>query len=394
MRRDFVFRLLFTVGMCVLSLIVCFGLASLAVVEAAPDKISQYKDSAYEFMFPMVVGLRYIPQPLSPPSLLVLASTPSPEQINVSEEVLQGSAVKKVQPIYPLIAKAIGVSGAVQVQIVIDENGKVTEAKAVGGHPLLQAAAVEAVKQWLFKPTELSGVPVKTQGVLNFNFALDGKSIGETGSIKSSPEIIQLTVTGEALMSAAINKVMPKYPPACRCGGAVQVLIAINEEGKVVDAEAVSGHPLMRASAMEAARQWLFKPWLIDGLNTYRVRGVLTFKFDSDGTVTSTTSALSPRLQQLWPKLHPSISLVLERLAAKTSPGSSEAAFVRNGQARLEVRLADKTDAAIAQLKKLGFVVEQNSPSSKLVIGRLPIEKLEALAGLEIVRYVSPLSRK
>ena len=82
MRRDFVFRLLFTIEMRVLSLIVCFGLASLAVVEAAPDKISQYKDSAYEFMFPMVVGLRYIPQPLSPPSLLVLASTPSPEQIN------------------------------------------------------------------------------------------------------------------------------------------------------------------------------------------------------------------------------------------------------------------------------------------------------------------------
>lgn len=82
MRRDFVFRLLFTIEMRVLSLIVCFGLASLAVVEAAPDKISQYEDGTYELVFPMVVGLRYIPQPLSPPSLLVLASTPSPEQIN------------------------------------------------------------------------------------------------------------------------------------------------------------------------------------------------------------------------------------------------------------------------------------------------------------------------
>ncbi|MEK7832630.1 MAG: TonB family protein, partial [Acidobacteriota bacterium] len=332
------------------------------------------------------------------PVALVPTSTPQPRKSNVSGGVLEGGAVSKVQPAYPTIAKAARASGPVQVQVVIDENGNVTDAKAIGGNPLLRASAVEAAKQWKFKPTELSGVPVKTQGVLNFNFALDGKTTGETGSIKSLPEIIRLTVTSEALMSAAISKVMPKYPPACRCSGVAQVHIAINEEGKVVDAVVVSGHPLVRASAMEAARQWLFKPWFIDGPNIYRVHGVLTFKFDLEEgklpTVTSTTSALSPHLQQLWPKLHPSISLVLERLAAKTSPSLNEAAFVRNGKASLEVRLADKTSSAIAQLKKLGFVVEKNPQSSKLVIGRLPIEKLEALAGLEIVRYVSPLSRK
>jgi periplasmic protein TonB len=101
--------------------------------------------------------------------------TPKPEppkKINVSGGVLQGSALKKVQPPYPPIAKAARASGAVQVQVTISEEGRVIAADVVSGHPLLRDAAVQAARQWVFKPTELSGVPVKVQGVLTFNFTL------------------------------------------------------------------------------------------------------------------------------------------------------------------------------------------------------------------------------
>jgi protein TonB len=102
---------------------------------------------------------------------------PSPKivplnKLNVSGGVLQGSAIKKVQPAYPAIAKAAHASGAVQVQVTISEAGQVTEAVAISGHPLLRGAAVEAARQWVFRPTELAGVPVKVQGVLTFNFTL------------------------------------------------------------------------------------------------------------------------------------------------------------------------------------------------------------------------------
>jgi TonB family protein len=60
----------------------------------------------------------------------------------------------------------------VQVQITISETGEVIEATVVGGHPLLRDAAIEAARQWMFQPTELSGVPVKVQGILTFNFTL------------------------------------------------------------------------------------------------------------------------------------------------------------------------------------------------------------------------------
>jgi TonB family protein len=95
-----------------------------------------------------------------------------PRQIKVAGGVLQGSALKRVQPSYPPVAKAARASGPVQVQITVNEKGEVIEAMAVSGHPLLREAALEAARQWQFKPTELGGAPVKVQGVLTFNFTL------------------------------------------------------------------------------------------------------------------------------------------------------------------------------------------------------------------------------
>ncbi len=85
---------------------------------------------------------------------------------------MQGSALRRVQPQYPPIAKAARASGAVQVQVTISEQGRVIDAQVVTGHPLLRDAALQAARQWVFKPTELSGVAVKVQGVLTFNFTL------------------------------------------------------------------------------------------------------------------------------------------------------------------------------------------------------------------------------
>lgn len=117
-----------------------------------------------------------VPPPPPPPTPKPTPeATPKPEppkQVKVSGGVLQGSAVSKVQPGYPAIAKAARASGAVQVQVTISEEGQVMEAVVVGGHPLLRDAALQAARQWKFRPTQLSGVPVKVQGVLTFNFTL------------------------------------------------------------------------------------------------------------------------------------------------------------------------------------------------------------------------------
>jgi len=97
----------------------------------------------------------------------------------------------------------------------------------------------------------------------------------------------------------------------------------------------------------------------------------------------------------LHAKLHPSLVVLVERLrASQIVPGADEIKFVRDGKAELQVWLVDKTPEALAKLKSLGFEVVLNPTTSKLVIGRLPVEKVKNLAELNIVRYVAPQNRR
>ena len=61
--------------------------------------------------------------------------------------------------------------GKVEVRMVISETGQVIEATAISGHPALRSAAVEAAREWVYKPTTLNGVPIKVETVLTFTFA-------------------------------------------------------------------------------------------------------------------------------------------------------------------------------------------------------------------------------
>jgi TonB family protein len=89
------------------------------------------------------------------------------------KKVEPGAPLKKVPPAYPAEAKAAEVSGEVEVQVTISEEGRVIEAIAISGPELLREAAVQAAKKWVFKPTKANGVPVKVQGILTFNFTLE-----------------------------------------------------------------------------------------------------------------------------------------------------------------------------------------------------------------------------
>lgn len=88
----------------------------------------------------------------------------------VSGGVVNDKATKLVQPPYPAAARAVRASGAVNVQVTIDENGNVISASATSGHPLLRQAAEQAARASKFVPTLLSGQPVKVTGVIVYTF--------------------------------------------------------------------------------------------------------------------------------------------------------------------------------------------------------------------------------
>jgi hypothetical protein len=106
--------------------------------------------------------------------------------------------------------------------------------------------------------------------------------------------------------------------------------------------------------------------------------------------------ALSPEdkaRRDLQSKFHPRLLAVIDRLKNKTAATADEAKFIQGGKAEIQIWLDDKSTATIAKLKELGFEVVLDPTTSKMIIGRLPIEKLAALAELKSIRYVAPQTK-
>jgi periplasmic protein TonB len=98
----------------------------------------------------------------------------APQKIKVSQGVAQGNLIHEVKPSYPPIAKAARVQGQVVLQATISKNGQIENLRVVSGHPMLVQSALDAVKQWRYKPYMLNGDPVEVETQITVNFTLSG----------------------------------------------------------------------------------------------------------------------------------------------------------------------------------------------------------------------------
>jgi TonB family protein len=102
----------------------------------------------------------------------------APPEVHVPAFVRPGGNIKDprkivdARPIYPTIAIAARAEGVVTLEAIISRDGDVTDAKVVMSQPLLDRAALDAVKQWKFTPTTLNGVPVEVHMMVRVNFTL------------------------------------------------------------------------------------------------------------------------------------------------------------------------------------------------------------------------------
>jgi periplasmic protein TonB len=114
------------------------------------------------------------PPPPPPTPVAKPAATPTPDPVvRLTSKLTQGRVLRRVEPLYPALAKQARIQGSVQIQIDISVTGAVDNVTLLSGHPLLRDAALQAAKQWLFIPTELNGLPVRAIGLLTFNFTLN-----------------------------------------------------------------------------------------------------------------------------------------------------------------------------------------------------------------------------
>ncbi|GEM_PF-1630826 len=202
--------------------------------------------------------------------------------------------VRRIQPVYPEAARREGIEGAVSVEVTIDEEGHVTSARAISGHPLLRQAAVDAARGWTFRLSN-PHIPARDAYVLQFGFFSSPSLQNEWPKIEETMVDADWTVycspssegggmahvPGQTLHRLAIRRVMPTYPPLARRSGvvgSVSVRITIDESGRVTAAHILAGHPLLRQAALDAARQWRFRPYEVAGAPT-KASGILVFYF-------------------------------------------------------------------------------------------------------------------
>jgi periplasmic protein TonB len=100
------------------------------------------------------------------------SDTSNPSRVRISEKVAQVLAIKKIPPNYPKDARQAGIQGSVVMKAVIDTNGDVVDLTLIQGHPKLAPAAIDAVKQWKYKPYLLNGWPVNAEMQITVNFTL------------------------------------------------------------------------------------------------------------------------------------------------------------------------------------------------------------------------------
>ena len=98
----------------------------------------------------------------------------APKKLSISSGVMQGNLLEKTVPQYPAIAKAARIQGTVVLQATISKAGSIENLRVISGPPMLQQAAMEAVRSWRYKPYLLNGDPVEVETTVNVVFNLGG----------------------------------------------------------------------------------------------------------------------------------------------------------------------------------------------------------------------------
>lgn len=215
-------------------------------------------------------------------------------------------------------------------------------------------------------------------------------------------------ISGGVLNGKATRLPKPVYPPAARAvkaSGTVSVQVTIDESGKVISAVPVSGHPLLRSSAANAASAATFSPTMLSGVPV-KVSGVITYNFvgNDPGNPTITVgevqqasevpqpTALTPeqlRKEKMKGIFHIWLYNLVERVESKVQAGDNESKFVRDGSANIKIVLSAQPSSELTKrLADLGFVVGKSEGTD--LTGSISIEKLTSLVDIEEVVLVLP----
>lgn len=193
--------------------------------------------------------------------LLIPYSYAEEEVVKRVDRMSRPKLIKKQAPTYPKEALKKRISGNVILKATIDKKGRVESAEVVSSpDDLLSESAIKAIRCWQYEPYKENGKSLKVQFTVNVTFALDGKK--ENRCSNSAPAKYDKK-------PVLIRRVAPKYPAEARekqISGQVLLEATADVSGNVKSLKVVkTPDSLLSVAAMEAVKQWKYKPYIVNG---------------------------------------------------------------------------------------------------------------------------------
>jgi TonB family protein len=140
------------------------------VLPVGPSKISGAKDNPPATLDAPAISLNNVPASASLSDLASPVSQPPNPRLLTQSDFEPVTAIKKVPPVYPTVAKEHKLIGSVVLQGIVNKSGKITNLQQISGSPLFRDAAFAAVRQWVFKPAKLNGQAIDQSTTIHLHF--------------------------------------------------------------------------------------------------------------------------------------------------------------------------------------------------------------------------------
>jgi protein TonB len=215
--------------------------------------------------------------------------TATAETYPVPARVFQGLAISE-----PGFAAPVGApeGAVVSLQVVVSKDGEVKEAVATFGPQQVRPAAVDGVMGWRYRPFVLNGEPREIQSTIVVEFrngtakrssipeiigiggvaGMSGMTGGVAGNNTNGPPPMPngpVRVSSAVVAGQILKRVDPEYPPVARTAGVQGVVILhaiLSKTGDVSDLRVISGPPMLAGAALDAVKQWKYRPYLLNGV--------------------------------------------------------------------------------------------------------------------------------
>jgi len=178
--------------------------------------------------------------------------------------------VKMSNAIYPLQAREQKIQGQVVASMLVSETGDVENVRVFKADAILSQAVEETIRQWKFKPVTKNGSAVPVIAKVTFNFVLGNEAPqGITPDVAPANDFPQhVRVSSTVIEGLLVSKISPEYPAAAKAHhvqGVVTLAMVIGKDGMVTDVQVESGPPELTAAAVDAVRQWRYRPYQLMG---------------------------------------------------------------------------------------------------------------------------------